>query len=205
MTWEKSARKGFVRFLVCGLCDWLSKFSRNPSPPVCRRGCTVSPEKGGALRNQSTGGRRLGVAAITCGVLFGAPLLLLQNQSATASRAKSAASPAHASHAGHARSAHGSRRDGVNLQSQTVAYQAPASSTTSSTTATTAPPHRPPRRRHRSPPRRRRRRPRPHRLPPRRPRQRRRPRRRVSRARRRGTPRRPTATAPARRSRSARC
>ena len=56
---------------------------------MCRRGCTVSPEKGGALRNQSTGGRRLGVAAVICGVLFGAPLLLLQNSSATASRAVS--------------------------------------------------------------------------------------------------------------------
>ncbi len=47
----------------------------------------MSPEKGGALRNQSTGGRRLGVAAIICGVLFGAPLLLLQNSSASSPRA----------------------------------------------------------------------------------------------------------------------
>ena len=75
-----SARKGSATFRVCVGRDWLSKFSRNPPPPVCRRGCTVSPEKGGALRNQSTRGRRLGVAAVICGALFVAPLLLLQRR-----------------------------------------------------------------------------------------------------------------------------
>ena len=50
----------------------------------------MSPEKGGALRNQSTGGRRLGVAAVLCGVLFGLPLLLLHNQTARASRVRTA-------------------------------------------------------------------------------------------------------------------
>ena len=47
----------------------------------------MSPEKGGALRNQSTGGRRLGVAAVICSALLAVPLLLLQNVSS-----------AHASH-----------------------------------------------------------------------------------------------------------
>src|ERR1700749_5133076 len=95
VTWEKSAREGFPGFPVCVARLWLSNFSRNPSPPVCRRGCTVSPEKGGALRNQSTGGRRLGVAAVICGTLIGAPLLLLQNASAHASRSQTAATGAH--------------------------------------------------------------------------------------------------------------
>ena len=87
-----NVQKAFARhFWFAQRRDWLSKFSRNPSPPVCRRGCTVSPEKGGALRNQSTGGRRLGVAAVLCGALFGAPLLLLQNGTAHASRCEAAA------------------------------------------------------------------------------------------------------------------
>src|SRR5271167_3769272 len=95
VTWGKSARKRFVGLLVCMVRDGLSMFSRNPSPPVRRRGCTVSPMKGGALRNQSTGGRRLGVAAVICGALFGAPLLLLQSASAHASRSETAAPSAH--------------------------------------------------------------------------------------------------------------
>jgi rare lipoprotein A (peptidoglycan hydrolase) len=37
------------------------------------------PEKGGALRKQSTQGRRIAVAAALSGALFGAPFLLLHN------------------------------------------------------------------------------------------------------------------------------
>ena len=121
MTCGKERRKVSATFRVCVARDWLSKFSRNPSPPVCRRGCTVSPEKGGALRNQSTGGRRLGVAAVICGALFGAPLLLLQNadgatrhdrrrRRAACTRAHEVVHPA-------------SHLDGVNLPSHLVAYQ----------------------------------------------------------------------------------
>ncbi len=139
MTCGKRAPKVPVTSSVCTARDWLSNFSENPSPPVCRRGCTVSPEKGGALRNQSTGGRRLGVAAVICGALFAVPLLLLQNSA-----------PARASHVQRAASAHEhgagvvyppSHLDGVNLPSHLVAYQAPvATTTTAPTTTTTAAP-----------------------------------------------------------------
>lgn len=93
----------------------------------------MSPEKGGALRNQSTGGRRLGVAAVICGALFGAPLLLLHSNVAHASR------PEAESHAEHA----ASHRDTVSLPSHLVAYHAPGSTTTTTTappTTTTLPP-----------------------------------------------------------------
>jgi rare lipoprotein A (peptidoglycan hydrolase) len=127
--------------LVCASRDWLSKFSRNLSPPVRRRGCTVSQMKGGALRNQSTGGRRLGIAAVICGILFGAPLFLLQSASAHASRSSAAASSAHDNEKKNVvhPSAHA---DGVNLQSNLVAYQAPTTTSTTApaTTTTTAPP-----------------------------------------------------------------
>ena len=100
------------------------------------------------------------------------------------------------------------RRDGVDLKSHLVAYQHTAASTTTTTTA----PHDDDDRRRR-PPRRRRRPPRPrrprHRHRHRRPRPRRRPRPGAdelgSRDRPRGTRRRPTGTAPARRCPSARC
>src|SRR5580658_6832872 len=104
-------------------------FSRNPPLPVRRRGCTVSPKKGGALRNQSTGGRRLGVAAGICGALFAAPLLLLQSASAHASRPQAAAGSAHENKTTAARSS--SHRDGVTLPSNLVAYQAPTTTSTS--------------------------------------------------------------------------
>jgi hypothetical protein len=118
---------------------WLSNFSRIPSPLVCRRGCTESPEKGGALRNQSTGGRRLGVAAVICGTLFGLPLLLLQSASAHGSRPQAAARSAHGTRT---HVVHRSARSGVNLPSNLVAYQAPNTTTTTApaTTTTTAPP-----------------------------------------------------------------
>jgi hypothetical protein len=93
----------------------------------------VSPEKGGALRNQSTGGRRLGVAAAVCGALFFAPLLLLHNGTAHASRIFAAARRVDTSHTSGVDSA--SHRDAVDLHSHLVAYSAPASTTT-----TTAPP-----------------------------------------------------------------
>ena len=91
--------------------------------------------KGGALRNQSTGGRRLCVAAVLCGALFGAPLLLLHdNGTAHAVRSEAAARSAHKSEVYPA-----SHLDGVNLPSHLVAYDAPASTTT------TPPPVTPPR------------------------------------------------------------
>ncbi len=93
----------------------------------------MSPEKGGALRNQSTGGRRLGVAAIICGALFGAPLLLLHSNAAHALRSEAAASAVHQSHKAVVYPA--SHLDAVKLPSHLVAYHAPGSTTT-----TTAPP-----------------------------------------------------------------
>ena len=153
VTWGKSARKGFLRIPVCVARDRLSKFSRNLSPPVGRRGCTVSHKKGGALRNQSTGGRRLGIAAVLCGVVLGAPLLLLQSASAHASRSSAAASGAHDNEKKNdaTPSAHA---DGVKLSSNLVAYQAPTTTSTTvpapttttaaPTTTTTQPPPPPP-------------------------------------------------------------
>ena len=108
---------------------------------MCRRGCTVSPEKGGALRNQSTGGRRLGVAAVICGALFGAPLLLLHSNAAHASRPEAAARVEHGAHKSAADAA--SHLHTVNLPSHLVAYHAPGSTTTTTapaTTTTTSPP-----------------------------------------------------------------
>jgi rare lipoprotein A (peptidoglycan hydrolase) len=102
----------------------------------------VSPKKGGALRNQSTGGRRLGVAAALCGALIGAPLLLLQSASAHASRPQAAAGSAHENENETTAVRSSSRADGVRLPSQFVAYQAPTttSTTAAATTTTTAPP-----------------------------------------------------------------
>jgi len=123
-------------------------FSRNLSPPVGRRGCTVSQKKGGALRNQSTGGRRLGIAAVICGMVLGAPLLLLQSASAHKSRPSAAASGAHDNEKNVSTpSAHA---DGVKLSSNLVAYQAPTTTSTTvpapppTTTTTTTPPPPPP-------------------------------------------------------------
>ena len=101
----------------------------------------MSPEKGGALRNQSTGGRRLGVAAVICGALFGAPLLLLHSNAAHASRPEAAA---HVDDGAHTKAVNpASHLDTVNLRSHLVAYQAPGSTTTTTappTTTTTSPP-----------------------------------------------------------------
>jgi rare lipoprotein A (peptidoglycan hydrolase) len=100
----------------------------------------VSPEKGGALRNQSTGGRRLGVAAVICGALFGAPLLLLHSNAAHASRPEAAAHVEHGARESVVYPA--SHLDTVNLPSHLVAYHAPGSTTTTTTppTTTTLPP-----------------------------------------------------------------
>ena len=100
----------------------------------------MSPEKGGALRNQSTGGRRLGVAAVICGALFGAPLLLLHSNAAPASRPAAAAQVEHDAHENAAHPS--SRPDTVNLPSHLVAYHAPGSTTTTTAppTTTTLPP-----------------------------------------------------------------
>ncbi len=93
----------------------------------------MSPEKGGALRNQSTGGRRLGVAAVLCGVLFGLPLLLLHNETADASRVRTAAPVVHSMH----RVSPATHLDGVDLKSHLVAYQHATASTTTTTVAPT--------------------------------------------------------------------
>jgi hypothetical protein len=93
----------------------------------------VSPEKGGALRNQSTGGRRLGVAAVLCGALFLVPLLLLHNGTAQASRTEAVA---HRGHDVPKVVVHPpSHLDKVDLPSHLVAFSSPVS-----TTSTTAPP-----------------------------------------------------------------
>jgi rare lipoprotein A (peptidoglycan hydrolase) len=99
----------------------------------------VSPEKGGALRNQSTGGRRLGVAAVLCGVLFGLPLLLLHNQTARASRVRTASPVLHGRH----RVSPATHLAGVALKSNLASYQHASGSTTTTTvapTTTTVPP-----------------------------------------------------------------
>jgi hypothetical protein len=49
-----------------------------PVEPSAGAGALI-PEKGGALRKQSTQGRRTVVAAVLCGALFGAPFLLLHD------------------------------------------------------------------------------------------------------------------------------
>ena len=70
------------------ICQALAEYVCSPSPPRRLRvgAGALSPEKGGALRKQSTQGRRLGVAAVLCGGVFAAPLLLLQQGSAHAAR-----------------------------------------------------------------------------------------------------------------------
>ena len=90
VTWEKSARKEFAGFRFA----WLV-FGYLSSPETSRHPCVgagaLSPEKGGALRKQSTQGRRLGVAAVLCGGVLVGPLLLLQLGSAHAPRVAAAA------------------------------------------------------------------------------------------------------------------
>ena len=121
----------------------------SPRPPRRLRvgAGALSPEKGGALRKQSTQGRRLGVAAVLCGAVFVAPLLLLQHGSAHGARVGTASSRV----TSHDARAHSSSY-GVVLPSQVVNFEAavpgsttsttagpPAPTTTPSTTATTSP------------------------------------------------------------------
>jgi rare lipoprotein A len=111
---------------------------RPPRRPGVGAGA-LSPEKGGALRKQSTQGRRLGVAAVLCGVVFAAPLLLLQHGSAHAPRVAT----------GSSRVASRAARSDVSfysvvLPSQMVTYEAAAGdatapTTVAPTTTTTAP------------------------------------------------------------------
>jgi hypothetical protein len=108
-----------------------------PVPPrrLCVGAGALSPEKGGALRKQSTQGRRLGVAAVLCGALFVVPLLLLQNESAHAHSVSTAASAVR-SHA-HDVPLPG---EAVNLPSHLVAYHDRLAGTSATTTSTTAAP-----------------------------------------------------------------
>ena len=111
-----------------------------PVPPrlPCAGAGALSPEKGGALRKQSTRGRRLGVATVLCGVVLGAPLLLLPHGSAHVVRLRTASS-LRAAPAGLGRTF-----SGVALPSELVGYEAspttPPTPTTTTTTTTSAPP-----------------------------------------------------------------
>ena len=103
-----------------------------PVPPrrLCVGAGALSPEKGGALRKQSTRGRRLGVAAVLCGGVFGAPLLLLQHGSAHASRVPTAVVtwPTPSRHGG------ADARTAWSLPSQLVRYESTPTPTTTTTT-----------------------------------------------------------------------
>ena len=80
------------------------------------------------------------MAAVICGLLFGAPLLLLHNNAATASRPEAAA---HVEHGARKPAVYpASHLDSVNLPSHLVAYHAPGSTTTTTAppTTTTLPP-----------------------------------------------------------------
>ena len=79
---------GVRRALVVSLAGFPPSPYVLPVPPrlPCAGAGALSPEKGGALRKQSPQGRRLGVAAVLCGGVFVAPLLLLQHGSAHAAR-----------------------------------------------------------------------------------------------------------------------
>jgi hypothetical protein len=103
--------------------------SSHPPRRPCAGAGALSPEKGGALRKQSTQGRRLGVAAVLCGAVFVAPLLLLQHGSAHASRVATGDDGATSPH-GDARSSSYS----VVLPSQVVNYEAARPGSTTSTT-----------------------------------------------------------------------
>jgi Lytic transglycolase len=101
----------------------------------------LSPEKGGALRKQSTRGRRFGVATVLCGGVLGVPLLLLPHGSAHAVRVTTA-SPHDTAHVAHV--ARGHMLYGGELPSQLVRFESTPAATTTTTTPTTAPPVPPP-------------------------------------------------------------
>jgi hypothetical protein len=124
-----------LRFRPFSFAQARAEYVCSPSPP--RRPCVgagaLSPEKGGALRKQSTQGRRLGVAAVLCGGVFAAPLLLLQHGTAHASRV--AAGSARVTSQTHRR---GSGSYGVVLPTQMMLYQ--AAQAAAAVTPTTVPP-----------------------------------------------------------------
>ncbi len=114
---------------------------RQPPRRLCVGAGALSPEKGGALRKQSTSGRRLGVAALLCGALFGVPLLLLQNGTVHAPSASAAV----ADHVGAAPAGwRAARGHDTILHTNLVRFREPVATTTSTTavpvTTTTAPP-----------------------------------------------------------------
>src|ERR1700735_146829 len=76
--------KMVLRFRPFSFAQARAEYVCSPRPPrrLCVGAGALSPEKGGALRKQSTRGRRLGVATVLCGVVLGAPLLLLPHGSA---------------------------------------------------------------------------------------------------------------------------
>jgi rare lipoprotein A (peptidoglycan hydrolase) len=75
------------------------------------------------------------VAAVICGALFGAPLLLLHSNAADASRTETTASAGHGAHENVVSPA--SHLDTANPPSHLVAYQAPGSTTTTTEPPTT--------------------------------------------------------------------
>ena len=125
-----------------------------PVPPrrLCVGAGALSPEKGGALRKQSTQGRRLGVATVLCGGVLGAPLLLLH----TDRRTRHAWRPRAARRGARAPRRHDAVRRGVAVTVGAVRVE-PHDRRRRTTTPTTVPPT-PTRRRRRPrrPPRRRR-------------------------------------------------
>jgi hypothetical protein len=106
--------------------------SRGPPRRVVVGAGALSPEKGGALRKQSTQGRRLGVAAVLCGGVFVAPLLLLQHGSAHAPRVATGSGRVTSHDTRHHASFYS-----VVLPSQNVKYESAAAA--SSTPQTTSP------------------------------------------------------------------
>ena len=111
-----------------------------PSPsPACAGAGALSPEKGGALRKQSTRGRRLGVATVLCGGVFGAPLLLLPHGLLPHGSAHvvhvTTASPR-----SDAPAARGRTLFSAALHSQLVRYESTPTTTPTTTATTVAPP-----------------------------------------------------------------
>jgi hypothetical protein len=105
-----------------------------PPRRLCVGAGALSPEKGGALRKQSTQGRRFGVAAVLCGGVFAAPLLLLQHGSPHGPRAVASSSRRVP------QAVMGPSLYTVGLPSQLVRYQSAATTTTTTTAPVTTTP-----------------------------------------------------------------
>jgi len=107
-----------------------------PVPPrrLCAGAGALSPEKGGALRKQSTRGRRLGVATVLCGGVFGVPLLLLPHGSAHVVHVTTASSRSAAP------ASRGRTLFSAALPSQLVRYESTPTTTQTTTPTTEAPP-----------------------------------------------------------------